>query len=75
MENHSDLWQICRGKEILRVLVHYIKNEIGRQPLSHKDLLEDFLLAFGKEDFRNTNLYEELKAWEDTNKDYSLLSF
>ena len=70
-----DLWQVCRGKEMLRVLMMYIKHEFKRGALRPDNLRKDFLLAFDNEDFRNTNLYVSMKDWERKNRDYSLIKF
>jgi hypothetical protein len=69
-----DLWQVCRGKEMLRVLAHYIKNNIKKASLNHDNLKEDLILAFDRDDFMNTSLYFSLKKWQDQNKNYLLIN-
>lgn len=68
-----DLWQVCRGKEMLRVLAEYIRHNIRSGTYSGDNLRDDFLLAFDNEDFKNTNLYMSMKTWEQKNRDYSLV--
>ena len=70
-----DLWQVCRGKEMLRVLAEYIKHNIRRGTHGHDRLRMDFSLAFGNEDFMDTQLYESMRKWELNNRDYSLIKF
>ena len=73
VSEHWDLWQVCRGKEMLRVLAVYIKHNIRRGTHGHDRLRKDFLLAFDKEDFMDTQLYESILNWELNNRDYSLI--
>ena len=68
-----DLWQVCRGKEMLRVLAEYIRHNIRSGTYSGDNLRDDFLLAFDNEDFKNTNLYNSMKTWEQNNRYYSLV--
>jgi len=68
-----DLWQVCRGKEMLRVLAEYIRHNIRSGTYGHDNLRNDFLLAFDNEDFMNTNLYMSMRNWELRNRDYSLV--
>ena len=68
-----DLWQVCRGKEMLRVLATYIKYNIKKGTCSHDNLRDDLLLAFDERDFMNTNLYASMKEWEQKNRYYSLI--
>ena len=70
-----DLWQVCRGKEMLRVLAEYIRHNIRSGTHSHNSLRNDFLLAFDNEDFMNTKLYVSMKDWEQKNRNYSIIKF
>lgn len=70
-----DLWQVCRGKEMLRVLVEYIKHNIKNSTHGHENLRMNFILAFDSLDFMNTNLYVSIRDWELKNRDYSLIKF
>ena len=68
-----DLWQVCRGKEMLRVLAEYIRHNIRSGTYGSDNLREDFLLAFDSDEFMNTNIYVSMKNWELKNKDFSLI--
>ncbi|MCK5374967.1 MAG: DUF4435 domain-containing protein [Alphaproteobacteria bacterium] len=70
-----DLWQVCRGKEMLRVLAEYIRHNIRSGTYSGDNLRDDFLLAFDNEDFMNTKLYVSMKDWEQKNRNYSIIKF
>ena len=67
-----DLWQVCRGKEMLRVLTMYIKHNTDTGTCRHINLRNQLILAFDNEDFMNTNLYSSMRDWELKNRDYSL---
>ena len=75
ISENLDLWQVCRGKEMIRVLAEYIKYNFKCGAIGFDNLRKDFLLAFDNEDFRNTNLYVSMKDWERKNRDYSLIKF
>lgn len=67
-----DMWQVCRGKEMVRVLAHYISYSLNNCSVRHDNLVHDLILAFEKEDFFKTNLYSSLMDWQSKNKDYLL---
>ena len=68
-----DLWQVCRGKEMLRVLATYIKYNLKKHACGPDNLRDDLILAFNEKDFMNTNLYASMKQWEQKNRYYSLI--
>lgn len=70
-----DLWQVCRGKEMLRVLAHYIKHDIKNVNIRPENLKEDLILAFDKDDLMSTSLYLSLRKWQDLNEKYVLINF
>jgi len=69
-----DLWQVCRGKEMLKVLATYIKNNFKKGACGSDNLRDDLILAFDEKDFKNTNLYTSMKEWEQKNRYYSLIN-
>jgi len=70
-----DLWQVCRGKEMLRVLATYIKYNIKKTgSCGHDNLRDDLILAFDEKDFMKTNLFASMKEWEQKNGYYSLFN-
>ena len=75
VSENNDLWQICRGKEMLRVLAMYIKHNIKSGNYGYDNLRDDFILAFNEEDFKETILYMSMKEWEQQNENFSLIKF
>lgn len=67
-----DIWQVCRGKEMIRVLAHYISFCLKNCSVRYDDLVHDLILAFEKDDFFKTNLYSSLMKWQNKNKNYLL---
>jgi hypothetical protein len=69
-----DLWQVCRGKEMVRVLSHYIKHNLKNGSVRSNMLIDNLLFAFEKNDFKNTFLYESIIKWQ-SQENYYIFNF
>lgn len=75
MSLNHDLWQVCRGKDMLKILARYLKYSLGKGNYNSETLSKEFRLSFDKDDFINTNLYNHIKEFERYNGGYSLINF
>lgn len=76
LEEEIDLWQLCRGKELFRVLSHYVKKCDDLRSINYNaaTMRMFFLHSFNKDDFAATHLYRSIKQWENSTK-YCLIDF
>ncbi len=63
-----DVWEICNGHDVLNILGLALREAIGRnksKPHNYAQSLEELLtVAYHFEDFKKTQLYKNLLAWE-----------
>jgi hypothetical protein len=72
----ADAWQICRGHDLVAILLQGLCSLFGSQRPSQltQDRLEASLrLAYTEESFKQTGLYGALLAWQEAHPDYRLL--
>lgn len=71
-----DPLQICRGKDLIGIMTHGLKNNFGNRRTNDltSDLLnKDLRIAYNYEYFKNTNLRDEIINWEAVNSRYRIL--
>lgn len=73
LDNH-DLWHVCRGKEMIKVLAQYIKKELKEGSCRNDKVKRDLISSFEKDDFAKTDLYGSIKNWE-AETGYLVLTF
>ncbi len=70
-----DLWQVCRGHDLIEILGILIRNRVGNRRAKNVSRVEiDSIvrLAFGFREFVRTRLYVSLVQWELRNRGYRL---
>lgn len=73
-----DLYQITNGHDIAHVLAKFFntKHQIARKKsLTADDIESDLRLLFNEDNFKNTQIYSELKKWENANNTTILKNF
>ena len=71
-----DLWHICAGHDIVKILGIGIKNIFGKsfaRNTSEDELERSLRLAYGIDLFRNTDLYQSITLWENMNAGYIII--
>ena len=64
-EGH-DPWQVCRGHDLTEMLALRLSRS-RPNPLTRRDIEKDLSAAYGSADFRETLLFQQLRAWETRN--------
>lgn len=70
-----DRWQLCHGHDIVNILAIGLRHKLGSRNAQETKatLLEKVLrLAFHKDHFAQTKMYENLRHWCDQNPGYAL---
>ncbi len=73
----ADCWQVCQGHDMSNILLIGIKKIFGGKNIRgmHRAALEGYLrLAYNKNDFYKTKIYDEIRIWEKKNKSYTIFS-
>ncbi len=71
--NISDYYNLCNGHDAEKVIAGYLS--IGRKKaISDKELSEKLMLAYQKECFKNTQLYQNINQWQ-ADKNFKVFSF
>ncbi len=67
-----DLLEFCNGHDITNLLALALRKAIGNTTIKGTDIENQLIIAYRFDDFKTTNLYKELLAWEQTNKNFKL---
>ncbi|MCD1293558.1 hypothetical protein CUJ83_00920 [Methanocella sp. CWC-04] len=76
----DDLWQVCRGHDLVEILLIGIKRIFGYDGAkdlvnSREDVERNLRLSFGVIHLVSTSLYASLREWERNNPQYRVFSF
>lgn len=74
--NSHDPWQVCCGHDLVEILSIGLRKAIGSNKASdvNPDSLERYLrLAYEEIYFCNTQLYSNIRTWEDNNQPFKVL--
>ncbi|MCS6840105.1 MAG: DUF4435 domain-containing protein [Roseiflexus sp.] len=66
-------WLILHGKDSLEVLAIGLKECIGKWQINSKELFRMLRLAFDDAMFRDTQLYQNIRQWEQAHPPYRIL--
>ena len=72
-----DLWQLCRGHDVLEILSVALRKYIGSQrptAVNEATLSMDLALAYDKVEFVASPLFVRTRAWEAQNPGYKVLA-
>lgn len=76
LQEGHDSWQICSGKDIIKILVIGLKNIFGKMKAKAltPELLDGALrLSYKYSEFRSTILCNSIKIWENKNPPFKVL--
>lgn len=70
-----DPWLICQGHDLLKILRTGLQTALGdlKSAYTHEDLAAHLRLAFHDTHLAATQLYQNIRAWEQTNAPYQVL--
>ena len=61
------------GHDIMNIFALALKKAVSNKSISGETLEDDFIKGYRYDDFKQTNLYKELKKWEESFFEYKLL--
>jgi hypothetical protein len=64
IENISDYYNLCNGHDAVKALALHITAVNGGKGIKDDEIARALRIAYRKEDFTTTTLYENLKNWE-----------
>jgi hypothetical protein len=76
MNQENDLWQICCGHDLVKILLFGLRNIFGNYAGLNINLerLDSLLrVAYEESHFRTTHLFASLIAWETRNSPYKIM--
>lgn len=71
-----DRWQICRGHDLVEILSLGFRLALGskkKDQVKREDLERSLRLAYEREYFRETQLFLEIRAWENNHQPFRVL--
>jgi len=74
--NSHDPWQVCCGHHLVEILSVGLRNAIGSNEVADVEpnsLERNLRLAYEEVDFRQTQLYSEIRVWESNNQPFKVL--
>lgn len=78
LKNEKNLWLICRGHDITKLIFFILHNIIGKQ-FVRRDLIEvdqlerELRMAYDNNLFKKSRLYQSIKEWEENNPPFKVL--
>jgi hypothetical protein len=72
-ENEYDLLEFCNGHDILNIFSLALKKVLSSQNISSLNIENNLTIAYRYDDFKKTELFQSLVAWERKNIEYFLL--
>lgn len=76
-----DLMEICNGHDVVNIFLFALQEAIGSEKnkkdadrITAERIEESLTIAYRFEDFKTTNLYQDLKNWESENMPYQLFA-
>jgi len=71
----ADPWLICQGHDLLKILRTGLQTALGdlKSTYTHEDLAAHLRLAFHDTHLAATQLYQNIRAWEQANAPYQVL--
>lgn len=66
-EEDPDIYQLANGHDALNILSCYFNNECGYRGICETDLSRALRMVYSFEKFQRTNLYNQLRHWENSN--------
>ena len=70
----SDSLQLCVGHDLVGLLMVGLRKNIGDRSLTIEELEERLRLALHKEDLERTQMYQQLREWEQQNAPYRIFA-
>ena len=70
-----DPWLVCHGHDLLKILRVGLQTVLGdlKSTFTHEDLAAHLRLAFHDTHLAATQLYKDIRAWEQSNPPYQIL--
>jgi len=66
--SEHDLLQVCCGHDIASVMAIFFANNSPQKHINRDRIQSSFRLSYSIEEFKNTNLYNDIQKWAKTNK-------
>ena len=80
LEKERNLWLICRGHDITKLILFTLHHIVGKE-FVRKDLINVFQLerelrmAYDNNLFKKSRLYQSIKEWEENNRPFKILKY